>query len=82
MPSTARRDRGVYLARYATAAASAREPDRAVEIARAAVEIAMETRSARMLRELGTLERAMRPWHDSPVGRGLAGVLAPVNEGS
>lgn len=82
VPSTARRDRGVYLARYATAAASAREPDRAVEIARAAVEIAVDTRSARMLRELGTLERAMRPWHDAPVGRDLTEALAPVNEGS
>ncbi|WKD36490.1 Twin-arginine translocation pathway signal [Streptomyces xanthophaeus] len=82
VPETARRDRGVYLARHATAAAGAREPEQAVEIARAAAEIAAETRSARMLRELATLERAMRPWHDAPVGRDLAEVLAPVNEGS
>ncbi|MFE1417157.1 Twin-arginine translocation pathway signal [Streptomyces sp. NPDC058746] len=82
VPATARRDRGVYLARHATAAAAAREPDQAVEVARAAVEIAVETRSARMLRELATLERAMGPWHDAPVGRELAEILAPVNEGS
>ncbi|WP_327169497.1 Twin-arginine translocation pathway signal [Streptomyces subrutilus] len=82
VPATARRDRGVYLARHATAAAGAREPEQAVEIARAAAEIAVETGSARMRRELVTLERAMRPWHDSPVGRDLADVLAPVNEGS
>ncbi|MER7464152.1 Twin-arginine translocation pathway signal [Streptomyces sp. NPDC097981] len=82
VPVTARRDRGVYLARHATAAAAAREPDHAVEIAREAVEIAVETRSARMSRELATLERVMRPWHDAPVGRDLAEILAPVNEGS
>ncbi|MFF3862233.1 Twin-arginine translocation pathway signal [Streptomyces sp. NPDC002209] len=82
VPVTARRDRGVYLARHATAAAAAREPDHAVEIAREAVEIAVETRSARMSRELATLERVMRPWHDAPVGRDLAEILAAVNEGS
>nr|WP_223835993.1 Twin-arginine translocation pathway signal [Streptomyces venezuelae] len=82
VPATARRDRGVYLARHATAAAVSRDPDHAVEIAREAVVIALETRSVRMLRELGTLERVMRPWHDAPVGRDLAEVLGPVNEGS
>ncbi|MCY0956215.1 Twin-arginine translocation pathway signal [Streptomyces sp. H27-H5] len=81
IPATARRDRGVYLARHATAAAGAREPDQAVEIAREAAEIAAETGSARMLRELATLEQAMRPWHDAPVGRDLAEILAPVTEG-
>lgn len=81
VPATARRDRGVYLARHATAAAGAREPEQAVEIAREAAEIAAETGSARMLRELATLERAMRPWHDAPVGRDLAEILAPVTEG-
>ncbi|MFD0146225.1 MULTISPECIES: Twin-arginine translocation pathway signal [unclassified Streptomyces] len=82
VPSTARRDRGVYMARHATAAAAAREPEQALEIARAVAEIAVETRSARMRRELVTLERAMRPWQDAPVGRDLAEVLAPVTEGS
>ncbi|MFJ3836783.1 Twin-arginine translocation pathway signal [Streptomyces sp. NPDC090054] len=82
VPAGARRDRGVYLARHATAAAGAREPEQAVEIARTAVKIAVETGSARMRRELVTLERAMRPWHDAPVGRDLDEVLAPVTEGS
>ncbi|QGV78588.1 Twin-arginine translocation pathway signal [Streptomyces ficellus] len=81
VPETARRDRGVYLARYATAAAHAREPELALEIARPGVEIAVETRSARMARELATLERAVRPWHDARVGRDLAEVLAPVTDG-
>ncbi|MFJ3253915.1 Twin-arginine translocation pathway signal [Streptomyces sp. NPDC086771] len=82
VPETARRDRGVYMARQATAAAAAREPDQAVEIARSAATIAVETRSARMWLELVTLERAMRPWQDAPVGRDLAEVLGPVTEGS
>lgn len=81
VPPTARRDRGVYLARHATAAARARQPEQALEIARAAAEIATETRSARMMRELATLERAMRPWQDAPVGRDLSEILAPVTEG-
>ncbi|KAB2593517.1 Twin-arginine translocation pathway signal [Streptomyces arboris] len=82
VPETARRDRGVYMARQATAAAAARDPDQAVEIARTVATIAVETRSARMRRELATLERAMRPWHDAPVGRDLTEILAPVAEGS
>ncbi|MEV7281028.1 Twin-arginine translocation pathway signal [Streptomyces sp. NPDC093111] len=80
VPSTARRDRGVYMARHATAAAVAREPEQALEIARSAAQIAVETGSARMRRELAALDRAMRPWHDAPVGRDLAEVLAPVTE--
>ncbi|MGW1098412.1 Twin-arginine translocation pathway signal [Streptomyces sp. NPDC002455] len=82
VPEAARRDRGVYMARQATAAAAAREPDQALEIARDVATIAAETRSARMRQELTTLERAMRPWHDAPVGRDLAEVLAPVTDGS
>ncbi|MFD9116221.1 Twin-arginine translocation pathway signal [Streptomyces bottropensis] len=82
VPETARRDRGVYLARHATAAAGAGEPDQALEIARTVADIAVETRSARMARELVTLQRAMRPWQDAPVGRDLAEVLAPVTAGS
>jgi len=82
VPATARRDRGVYMARHATAAATAREPEQAVEIARNVAVIAVETGSARMRRELVALERAMRPWQDAPVGRDLAEALAPVTEGS
>ncbi|WP_406014013.1 Twin-arginine translocation pathway signal [Streptomyces sp. NBC_00984] len=82
VPETARRDRGVYMARQATAAAAAQEPDQAVEITRSVATIAVETRSARMRRELVTLERAMRPWQDAPVGRDLAELLGPVTEGS
>ncbi|WP_223181044.1 Twin-arginine translocation pathway signal [Streptomyces griseicoloratus] len=82
IPETARRDRGVYLARHATAAATAGEPDQALEYARTAVDIAMETGSARMRRELGALQKAMQPWQDAPVGRDLRDALALVTEGS
>lgn len=82
VPATARRDRGVYMARHATAAATARQPEQAVEIVREVATIAVDTGSARMRRELATLERAMRPWQDAPVGRDLAEALAPVTEGS
>ncbi len=81
VPETARRDRGVYMARHATAAATAGDPDQALHIARVVADIASETRSARMRRELGALQRAMRPWQDAPVGRDLGEVLAPVTEG-
>ncbi|MGW1183078.1 Twin-arginine translocation pathway signal [Streptomyces drozdowiczii] len=79
VPETARRDRGVYMARQATAAAAAREPEQAVEIARAVAEVAVETRSARMRRELIILEQVMQPWKDAPVGRDLAEILEPVS---
>ncbi|WP_432086123.1 Twin-arginine translocation pathway signal [Streptomyces sp. bgisy095] len=82
VPGTARRDRGVYMARHATAVAVARDPEQAVEIAREVATIAVETGSARMRRELATLERVMRPWQDAPVGRALTEALAPVTEGS
>ena len=82
VPETARRDRGVYMARQATAAATARQPDQALEIARTVATIVAETRSARMRRELTALERAMRPWHDAPVGQDLTEVLAPVTQRS
>ena len=59
----------------------AEQPDRALEIAGRAATIAVETKSARMRRELGALSAAMRPWQDAPVGRELAEVLAPVMEG-
>ncbi|MBE9499447.1 Twin-arginine translocation pathway signal [Streptomyces sp. GKU 257-1] len=80
VPATARRDRGVYLARQATAAAAAQDPDQAVEVAREAARIAVDTRSVRMRRELDTLQRAMRPWQDAPTGQDLAEALAPVDE--
>ncbi|MEV7288440.1 hypothetical protein AB0O01_28500 [Streptomyces sp. NPDC093252] len=72
----------MYLARHATAAAAAGEPEQALEIARCAADIAVETLSARMRRELVTLQGAMRPWQDAPVGQDPGEVLAPAIGGS
>ncbi|WP_344019946.1 Twin-arginine translocation pathway signal [Streptomyces luteireticuli] len=79
VPPTARRDRGVYLARFAHAAALAREPDQATELAEQAVSIALDTGSARMRRELTTLRSAMLPWRDTRFGTTLAELLTPLN---
>jgi hypothetical protein len=80
VPATARRDRGVYMARQATAAAMVREPDQAVELAKEVTRIATETGSVRMRIELAALADAMRPWKDATVGRQLTEVLQPVAE--
>ncbi|MEZ0092473.1 Twin-arginine translocation pathway signal [Streptacidiphilus sp. EB129] len=77
-----RRDSGVWLARHATVCARAKAPDQAAEIGARAAQIAVETGSARMRRELGALSSAMRPWQDAPVGRELAQALAPALEGA
>lgn len=80
-PSTSRRDVGVWSARQAVASAALREPERAVELARGAVGVALETGSARARRELGAVDAAMSPWQAEPVGQDLAEVLAPIGEG-
>ncbi|WP_261576489.1 hypothetical protein, partial [Frankia gtarii] len=77
-PATARRDVGVWSARHATAVAMLGEPDRAVELARRAADIAVETGSARARRELAVVAEAMAPWRADPVGEELTAVLAPV----
>lgn len=77
-----RRDTGVWMARHATVCARDRAPDRAAEIGSQAAQIAVETGSARLRRELGALSVAMRPWQDAPVGRELAEALAPALEAS
>jgi transcriptional regulator with XRE-family HTH domain/ribosomal protein L18E len=81
-PASARRDVGVWTARQAVAVAKGGEPERAVELSRSAVRIALDTGSARARRELGAVERAMAPWQAEAVGRDLAEVLAPVTGGA
>ncbi|ARQ72381.1 Twin-arginine translocation pathway signal [Streptomyces marincola] len=80
VPEAARRDRGVFLARRAHAAAADDDPDRAVDVAREVVQIAVDTGSLRMRRELDALRRAMRPRQDAAVGRALVKALEPVTE--
>jgi hypothetical protein len=79
-PAHARRDRGVYLARQATACVQSGDPGRAVDAGRLAADLALETGSARIHRELAGLRRAARPWNDTTVGRDLDEILAPVKE--
>lgn len=78
MPPAARRDTGVYLARQATAYAGTGEPEHAVVLARESAQIALETRSARHRQELTTLRDAMTPWTNTPLGRDLTDILAPL----
>ncbi|MGW2292294.1 helix-turn-helix domain-containing protein [Streptomyces phaeochromogenes] len=80
-PATARRDVGVWSARQASASAALGEPERAVDLARSAVGVVLETGSARALRELGAVDAAMSPWQAEPIGQDLAEVLAPIGEG-
>nr|WP_308222795.1 helix-turn-helix transcriptional regulator [Frankia sp. AgPm24] len=75
-PPSARRDVGVWLARHAVAAARQEEPERAVELARHASALAVETGSVRARRELTAVAAAMDPWRAHPVGENLVEVLA------
>jgi tetratricopeptide (TPR) repeat protein len=61
-----RRDRGVYQARQARAFVGAGEPEHAAAIGLHALTIATETRSARILTELATLEAAVSRAADTP----------------
>ncbi|WP_042400273.1 hypothetical protein [Streptacidiphilus carbonis] len=80
--SIGRRDTGVWMARHATVCARAKQADQAAELGAQAAQIAVETGSARMRRELAALSVAMRPWQDAPVGRELSEALAPALEGA
>ncbi|SEM21365.1 hypothetical protein [Streptacidiphilus jiangxiensis] len=73
-----RRDAGVWLARHATACATGQDPDQALALGEQAVQIAVETGSARVRRELRGLAQQMWPWHDAPVGQEMSGLLARV----
>lgn len=79
-PAVARRDIGVWTARQAAASAALGEPERAVELARRAAAIALETGSARARRELAAVVAVMTPWETEPVGQQLADALSRINE--
>jgi DNA-binding Xre family transcriptional regulator/tetratricopeptide (TPR) repeat protein len=79
-PASARRDVGVWKARQAVASAARGEPERAVELARTAAEIALETSSARAQRELAAVATAMAPWDAEPVSQHLAEVLESIGK--
>jgi len=79
-PANARRDRGVYLARQATACVQNGDPGRAVAAGRLAADLAMETGSVRIRRELAGLRRAAQPWEGTAVGRDLDEILTMEKE--
>jgi len=56
LPSTFRRDRGVYLAREALAHASNQDPEQAAAVGKQALVIADETQSGRIVNELAHLD--------------------------
>jgi len=70
-PAHARRDRGVYLARQAVACVQSGDVGRAVEAGRLAADLAVETGSVRILRELSGLREAAQPWKGTAAGRDL-----------
>lgn len=76
MPAHARRDRGVYLARQATACVQNGDLGRAVEAGQLAADVAVETGSVRIRRELAGLRQAAEPWKGTAVGRDLDEIFA------
>jgi tetratricopeptide (TPR) repeat protein/transcriptional regulator with XRE-family HTH domain len=66
LPRGFRRDRGVYLAREALAHANAGQPDQAAGAGTAALSIAIETESGRIINELAHLDTELAPWHRVP----------------
>ena len=78
IPSSSRRDLGVYQARYAQALAAVGEPEQAATIAGNIVTLSTQTGSARMRAELAALWRSMRPWRGQPPGKALEEALTSL----
>jgi transcriptional regulator with XRE-family HTH domain len=76
--TSARRDRGVYLARHAAALLAAGEPEEAAERAALGVPLVGRTGSARMRREFDRVRDQASPWVGTDAGRSLAAALAPL----
>lgn len=78
LPSSYRRDRGVYLAREAVAHARAREPEEAAAAGLGAMVIAQETGSGRVISELANLSAVLAPWKNIPAAAGFRDALAAL----
>ncbi len=61
-----RRDRGVYLAREASAHAGNEDAEQAATVGLQALAIGADTGSARIIRELSSLDDALTRWRSSP----------------
>jgi transcriptional regulator with XRE-family HTH domain len=66
LPSVHRRDRGVYLARLASAYALSGSPDVSVRKGWEALAVAQATGSRRITTELGQLRTRLAPWASTP----------------
>jgi transcriptional regulator with XRE-family HTH domain len=66
LPSVHRRDRGVYLARLASAYALSGSPDVSVRKGWEALTVAQATGSRRITTELGQLRTRLAPWESRP----------------
>lgn len=66
VPQDFRRDRGVYLARAALAHANAGQPDQAAKADAAALSIAVESDSGRIVHELAHLDTHLTRWQRVP----------------
>jgi hypothetical protein len=62
LPSSYRRDRGVYLAREALAYAGARDPEQSAAVGMQAVAIAQDTQSGRIVGELALVGDRLARW--------------------
>lgn len=78
IPSSNRRDLGVFSARQAQALAGVGEPEQAVAVARHVVPVAVQSGSARMRAELGVLRKRLEPWRGLPPWRDLEEALAAL----
>lgn len=66
LPPGFRRDEGVYLAWEATAHAGSGEPEQAAASANIALDIALDTKSSRIVAELLSLDTALKSMADAP----------------
>ncbi len=77
-PALYQRERGLHLARLATAHAADRSPDAACATAMKALEISGETESRRITAELRRAVTGLAPWRRTPMVRELAEAVAAV----
>ncbi len=77
-PETHQRDRGLGLARLASAHAAAQEPEQASMIGMQGVEVSVRTASARTVAELKSLQGRLKPWRHTPMVAELDRAIAAV----
>jgi tetratricopeptide (TPR) repeat protein len=81
MPTTSRRDVGVFLARQAGSLAAVSEAERATDLAEKAADILRHTNSARQRSELFAISGHMKAWANTGKAREMTEILASVDAG-